>query len=237
MLPVNCVEPEIDLKNNERIYRNQGNLPLVSLLDPCCKRVLDIGCGAGDNAKLIKSSHPACEIYGVTQSASEADIAQVYMKRCWVANVEQDLPEDLLSLTFDAILFSHVLEHLREPAEVLRRISRVLRVGGQVLIAVPNVLSWRMRFQFLKGDFQYQSAGVLDDTHLHFYTYLTAAQTLLGKTSDLKVILQSVTGSVPLWLLRQFVLPGSLSRRIDDLGCRYFPNIFGVQVNIIAERL
>jgi len=94
-----------------------------------------------------------------------------------------------------------------------------------------------MRFQFLKGDFQYQSAGVLDDTHLHFYTYLTAAQTLLGKTSDLKVILQSVTGSVPLWLLRQFVLPGSLSRRIDDLGCRYFPNIFGVQVNIIAERL
>jgi 2-polyprenyl-3-methyl-5-hydroxy-6-metoxy-1,4-benzoquinol methylase len=227
---------EITQTDAERVYSNQGNLPLVSLLDRTCDRLLDIGCGAGDNARLIKSLHPECEVFGVTHAGSEAGIAQKYMAQCWVANVEEDLPENLATQTFDAILFSHVLEHLRDPAEVLRRVSRLVRVGGQVLIAVPNVLSWRMRIQFLRGDFQYESSGVLDDTHLHFYTYLTAAPLLFAKTPDLKLTVQSATGSVPLWLLRRHLLPRSWCRRIDELGCRHFPNLFGDQVTLCAVK-
>jgi 2-polyprenyl-3-methyl-5-hydroxy-6-metoxy-1,4-benzoquinol methylase len=214
----------------ERIYANQGNAPLIDLLDDKCGCLLDIGCGAGDNAALIKSRKPECDIFGITHSASEAALAKAHMARCWVIDIEEQLPDDLEEQSFDALIFSHVLEHLREPAVVLARFLPLLRRGGQVLIAVPNVLSWGMRLQFLRGDFRYGSCGVLDDTHLHFFTYLTADGYLLSKSHDLKLTHKSVSGSVPLWWLRRYVLPRQWSKYIDDWGCRQWPNLFGSQV-------
>ena len=101
-----------------------------------------------------------------------------------------------------------------------------------MLIAVPNVLSWRMRLQFLQGNFEYESTGVLDDTHLRFFTYFTADQYLLAKSPDLQVSTKTVSGSVPLWWLRRHILPQRWSERIDQWGCRHWPNLFGSQVLI-----
>src|ERR1700682_4681978 len=137
-------------------------------------------------------------------------------------------------MRFDAIVFSHVLEHVRDPALVLQKFSNLLRRGATVIIAVPNVLSFAMRLQFLEGDFEYQSDGVLDDTHLRFFTYLTADRYLLGKSPELKLVSKSVTGSVPQWWLRRYFLPKSWSMRIDSLGCRIWPNLFGEQVLLKA---
>lgn len=95
------------------------------------------------------------------------------MERCWVCDVEGDLPNELTTERYDALLFSHVLEHLRDPAMVLARLTKFVKMEGVVLISVPNVLSWRQRIDFLPGRFECQSAGVLDDTHLHFFTYHT----------------------------------------------------------------
>jgi hypothetical protein len=112
----------------------------------------------------------------------------------------------------------------------------LLRSGGTVLIAVPNVLSWVMRWRFLRGDFEYQSEGVLDDTHLRFFTYLTADRYLLGKSPQLRLVGKSVTGSVPHWPLRGYALPKKWSAFIDMLGCRCCPNLFGDQVLVKAVR-
>jgi 2-polyprenyl-3-methyl-5-hydroxy-6-metoxy-1,4-benzoquinol methylase len=127
----------------DRVYSNQGNSPLISLLGKDCNRLLDIGCGAGDNAALIKSRYPESNVFGITHSAAEAELAKKYMTRCWVFDIEDKLTDDLAHQSFDVLIFSHVLEHLRDPAEVLSRLSRLLRRGGQVLIAFPNLLSWR----------------------------------------------------------------------------------------------
>jgi SAM-dependent methyltransferase len=228
------VDREVSLPPTERIYENLGNLPLIKLLDGSRHRVLDIGCGAGDNAVLIRSRHSDCEIFGITHSAAEAERAQIHMKKCWVIDIEGEFPADLLSQSFDVQIFSHVLEHLRNPATVVARFSRLLRKGGQVLIAVPNILSLRMRLQFLRGDFQYQPSGPLDDTHLHFYTYLTADHCLLSEASDLKLTHKVVNGSVPLWLLRRHIFPTAWSKRVDAWGERHWPNLFGGQVLIRA---
>jgi SAM-dependent methyltransferase len=220
--------------NPDRVYKNDGNTPLIDLLDPGIRRILDVGCGAGDNANLINSRHPNCEIHGITYSAAEADIAKKRMTSCRVWDVESDFPDDLNTMRFDAILFSHVLEHLRDPRSVVNSFSRLLQNRGIVLIAVPNTLSWTMRWRFLRGDFEYQSSGVLDDTHLRFFTYTTADKYLLVKSPHLKLVSKSVTGSVPLWLLRRYILPRKLSAFIDKLGCRHWPNLFGDQVLIKA---
>jgi SAM-dependent methyltransferase len=221
---------------SQRIYSNKGNPPLIELLSRKCKRLLDIGCGAGDNAALVKSMHPECEIFGITHSPVEAKLAQKYMVKCWIFDVEDELPDDLSNQTFDALIVSHILEHLRDPAKALARFSQLLRSGGEALIAVPNILSWRMRVQFLLGNFEYESAGVLDDTHLRFFTYFTADQYLLSKSPDLKLVDKVADGSVPLWWLRRYFFPEKLSKYLDKWGCRHWPNLFGDQILIKAVK-
>ena len=219
-----------------RVYSNLGNAPLLDLLGKGCNRVLDIGCGAGDNAKLLKATYPDIDISGITHSAAEADLAQKHLTRCWVFDIEGKFPDDLAHKSFDVLIFSHVLEHLRDPAVVLARFSQLLCSGGQVLIAIPNVLSWRMRIQFLLGSFDYESVGVLDDTHLRFVTYFTADQYLLSGSPDLELTDKVAHGSVPLWWLRRHVFPQKWSERIDHWGCRRWPNLFGYQVLIRAVK-
>jgi 2-polyprenyl-3-methyl-5-hydroxy-6-metoxy-1,4-benzoquinol methylase len=220
--------------HRDRIYKNNGNESLLALLDDDPRMVLDVGCGAGDNAYLLNSRYPGCEVHGITHSRAEAKIAGQLMTACWVFDIEGDIPEDLRSLKFDAVILSHVLEHLRDPATILEKFAKLLLPGGCAIVAVPNTLSWAMRWQFIRGRFEYQLDGVLDDTHLRFFTYFTADKYLLAKSPELKLVSKSVTGSVPQWWLRRYLLPKSWSGRIDALGCRFWPNLFGDQVILKA---
>jgi 2-polyprenyl-3-methyl-5-hydroxy-6-metoxy-1,4-benzoquinol methylase len=222
---------------SERIYKNLGNAPVVALVNRNSRRVLDVGCGAGDNAALLKAQLPDCDVFGITYSAVEAERARRQMTECWVGDVETWAPEELDRESFDAILFSHVLEHLRHPARVVECYSQFLRRGGQVVIAVPNVLAVRQRLRFLFGSFEYTpEGGVMDDTHLHFYTYRTADKYLLSGCSDLRLTQKIAPGHVPLGI-RGKLIPNSLGRRIDAFAGRHWPNLFGNQVIVVAEKL
>ncbi len=220
--------------NRDRIYANHGNAPLIRLLDRDAHQVLDVGCGAGDNAELVQTRFPGCQIHGITHSRAEAEVARPRMSSCTVWDIEGDIPVEFDTMRFDAIIFSHVLEHLREPDSVLHNFSRLLKDGGVAIIAVPNVLSWAMRWQFLCGNFEYRSDGILDNTHLRFFTYFTAERYLLSKSPELKLVFKGVTGSVPQWWLRRFLLPKKGSEFIDTLGCRIWPNLFGGQILLRA---
>jgi SAM-dependent methyltransferase len=213
-----------------RVYDNAANPALCALLGPGSRRVLDVGCGAGQNAAWLTEQHPGMTIVGITRSPAEAELARRYLERCWVLDLERELPAELAAERFDTILCSHVLEHLREPSLVLGRLARLLASGGRVLIAVPNVLGWRQRLAFLAGRFEYARDGVLDSTHLRFFTYDTADRYLLAETPELRLDEKLVTGNVPLWGLRRHVLPYAWSSRIDAFGCRVRPNLFGSEV-------
>lgn len=222
--------------SHDRVYVNEGNPPLLALVEAGAGRILDIGCGAGNNAALLKSRDENCEVYGVTVSEGEASLASQHLEHCWVFDAEGEIPTDLTRQSFDVLIFSHVLEHFRDPSSAVAKFSRLLRSGGQVVIAVPNVLSWRMRVQFLLGRFEYASAGVLDDTHLRFFTYLTADKYLLSEAPDLELTHKVADGSAPLWVLRRYFLPSRVSGRIDRFVSRCWPNLFGGQVLIRAVK-
>lgn len=219
-----------------RVYQNKGNAPLLAMMTDGHQRVLDVGCGAGDNAMIIRRDNPGCMVEGITYSRTEADIAGRHMERCWGFDIERDFPAEFADRSFDTMLFSHVLEHMREPADVLARFVRLLAPGGAVLIAVPNIVVWRQRLKFLRGSFDYEPMGLMDETHLRFITYRTAESVLLSRSPDLRVIEKSVEGSVPLWVLRRHVFPTSWSAAIDRWGERRWPNLFGGQILIKARR-
>jgi 2-polyprenyl-3-methyl-5-hydroxy-6-metoxy-1,4-benzoquinol methylase len=220
----------------ERIYDNAGNPALCALLAPGARRVLDVGCGAGANAALLRARAPGSTIEGITFSAAEAELARRQLDRCWLFDLEQSFPAELEAARFDALVCSHVLEHLREPSAVLGRLARLLRPGGCALIAVPNVLCWQQRLAFLAGRFEYRAHGVLDGTHLRFFTYDTADRYLLAEAPELRLVAKHVTGSVPLWWLRRRVLPRRWSAGIDALGCRARPNLFGTEILLKAVK-
>lgn len=220
----------------QRVYENTGNVDLLNLLDPESRIVLDVGCGAGDNAALLSRSRPEAEIYGITLSHEEKNRAMEHMEACWVADVEEKIPAKAQDRTYDTLLFSHVLEHLREPAATLSKFVSLLEPGGIVLIAIPNVLVLSQRLKFLAGRFEYQTMGIMDSTHLRFFTYQTADTYLTDPISELTTDVKTVTGHLPLGSLRRHLFPAAVSNALDAAARRAFPNLFGNQILLRARK-
>src|SRR5262249_60853281 len=133
-------------------------------------RILDVCCGSGDTARFIEVRIPGISIEGITHNPIEASVAEGVLDRVHVFDIEADIPSTLPE-DFDCLLFSHVLEHMRDPPRVVKRFASHLVQGGTIVIAVPNVLEWRTRMRFLRGDWSYAEHGILDRTHLKFFTY------------------------------------------------------------------
>ncbi len=216
-------------------YKNSGNQLVLSLVPPGTRRVLDIGCGAGDNARCLLAERPGIHIVGITHSAEEAQMAAPYLAAVHRLDIERDIKVDL-GQDYDLLLFSHVLEHLRSPVDVIRRFLPLLSVGGHVLIAVPNTLEWRTRIGFLRGNFRYTEHGILDRTHLRFFTYETAPVELIEPLSELTLVERKGRGALPLGRLRRRLLSSRLSSKLDEAAVRSCPNVFAGEVAILARR-
>jgi SAM-dependent methyltransferase len=213
---------------DDRVYSDAGNPRVVELIDRDLVDVLDVGCGSGDTAALLRARDPHKRIDGITASRAEAERAASRLDHCWVANVEEALPQALTERRYDVLVLSHVLEHMREPERVVARFAALLRPGGVCVIALPNVMVYRQRWQFLRGRFDYQAQGLMDETHLRFYSYDSAPR-VLSQTPELSIVHRDVTGSAPLWRARRMLRP-PMAAAIDALACRSWPNLFGAEL-------
>jgi 2-polyprenyl-3-methyl-5-hydroxy-6-metoxy-1,4-benzoquinol methylase len=223
------------MQQSQMIYKNHGNQLVLSMLRPDARRVLDIGCGAGDNARILLNMHPSMKIVGITLSPAEAAIARAYLEEVHIADVEEsDL--SFISGSFDAVICSHVLEHLKHPVAVLKRVIQFLNDEGQVVVAVPNVVELKNRIKLVLGKFEYENQGIMDSTHLRFFTWHSAAKNLIEPIPELHLESKVAEGSFPLWWFRRFLLPRFVSHWFDALATRAFPNLFGWQIVICARR-
>jgi 2-polyprenyl-3-methyl-5-hydroxy-6-metoxy-1,4-benzoquinol methylase len=131
-------------------------------------RVLDIGCAAGDVARIL--SQRDCSVWGVENDRVAAELARAYCKGVVLGDIaDLDLEETLAGTAFDVVLFLDVLEHLLDPAAALRKAAGVLAADGKVLASIPNVAHGAVRLQLLGGRFRYTDAGLLDRTHVKFF--------------------------------------------------------------------
>lgn len=212
-------------------YKNNGNLNLLNLLPSLPGRLLDCGCGAGDNARILKDR--GWQITAVTIDYREKEAAGSFCDAVYLADLEEGLPVGL-SGAFDVVLASHVLEHLANPERFLHQVHQRLSPGGILAVALPNIAHYRQRFSLLQGRFQYTETGPLDRTHLRFYTYWTAIELLKENGYDL--IMTQADGALPWWKARLF-LPEKLLRSIDSKVVSHLPNLFGHQSLLIAQAM
>jgi len=133
--------------------------------------VLDIGCGSGGFGAYLKQRFgPETEVWGVEPEAAPAERAAGHLNRVLCMPAEQAVSQ-LPDGHFDVIVFNDSLEHMIDPGTVLRMMSAKLRPGGRVFACIPNVRYYRVLFDlFVRKDWVYQDEGVLDHTHLRFFT-------------------------------------------------------------------
>jgi len=151
--------------------------------------VLDVGCGFATTSQHIAKR--GNRVTGIESSAEAVAVARGRVSEVIQADL-QHLDDVKLSLggrRFDAIIFADVLEHLAWPIGILRGYLDLLKDGGIVIISLPNVALWSVRLNLLFGSFRYQETGVLDRTHLRFFTHHTAHQMI--KAAGLYTYLQT----------------------------------------------
>jgi 2-polyprenyl-3-methyl-5-hydroxy-6-metoxy-1,4-benzoquinol methylase len=191
--------------------------------------VLDCGCGAGDNARILAAR--GFQVTGITLSEGEGAAARANCERVLIADLEVGLPSDVGD-GFSVVLMSHVLEHLVDPTAVLRDARRVLSPDGFLAVALPNVLVYPNRARLVSGRFDYTDAGIMDETHVRFYTFETGAALL--QRCGWQVTHASADGAFPLWRLRR-ALPTRFARALDVAACAWYPGLFGFQLLFLAR--
>ena len=136
--------------------------------------LLDLGCGFGTTSGRIQAL--GNRVTGVEADPGAAGVAQARLGRVIQADLMdlEAVEAALGEARFDVILFADVLEHLPAPSLALTAYLGRLRPGGRVLISLPNVGLWSVRLSLLAGRWNYADTGVLDRTHLRFFTLRTA---------------------------------------------------------------
>jgi len=156
----------------QRIVKDerQDSLSLIAGLIEPGQSVLDLGMGTGGLGQFL-SQRGAIVADGVTLNAAEADIARTWYRRAVVADLDRDSLTDLFGAEqYDCIVCADVLEHLKAPQHVLAQCKRLLKPGGRLLTSVPNAGYCGLVAELMQGEFRYRPEGLLDATHLRFFT-------------------------------------------------------------------
>lgn len=156
-------------ENKPKGYYDNVREEMLKYLPETAKKILDVGCGNGAFASIVKKKNNA-EVWGIELMEDEAKVAATVLDKVFVGVCEKyidDLPENY----FDAIYFNDVLEHLADPYSVLDTLKSKLTPEGVIISSLPNVRFYRTfsKVVFSK-DWKYDEFGIMDKTHLRFFT-------------------------------------------------------------------
>lgn len=186
------------------------------------KRVLEIGCSTGYLSEAM--ARQGCRVTGVEIDPVAGEEAKRHCEQVLIGDIET-LDLSALGSGYEVLMLADVLEHLRDPVTALKRLAPLLAPGGYAVISVPNVGNWGMRLALLAGRWEYTERGILDRTHLRFFTL----RTIVRAVRDAGYSLRNLDASSPV----PFNPPFLISRLAHAVG-KLRPSFFAYQFIIVA---
>lgn len=191
-------------------------------LVPENSKLLELGCATGFMSKYF-TQIKKCHVFGVEIDPQMAKKASESCENILVGDL--DLPQTWTKIRelapFDVVFASAVIEHLKDPWLTLQSIKQTLKPSGMLIITTSNIAHWRMRLKLLLGNWQYQEYGILDNTHLRFFTYETFIKAVEAAGFAIEHIGIDPAGGIKYfnWLVQ------------------HFPNLYAHQMVLKARKL
>lgn len=156
-------------------YYDNINQDLLLRMNLQARSVLELGCGAGALAQAYKALHPAINYVGVELFPEAGHLAEKVLDQVLIGDLDDSsVLFELSQMTpkngFDLVVCGDILEHLKDPWKVLRDVYGLLSEKGECLACLPNVGHWSVVAQLIGGQWNYADQGLLDRTHLRFFT-------------------------------------------------------------------
>ncbi len=196
------------------------------------RRLLDVGAADGLLSRLLTDA--GWRVTGIEADPARAEAGRAYCEHMVVSDLDRGVPE--FEAPFDAIVYGDVLEHLVDPLRTVVGLNRWLAPGGRVVVSVPNVAHLVIRLSLLFGRFDYFDRGILDRTHLRFFTDRSLRR-LLG-AAGLVVVRRTAT-ALPLYQVAPVTWHGRVLDAVHAVSAalsRTFPRLLGYQFVVVAER-
>jgi ubiquinone/menaquinone biosynthesis C-methylase UbiE len=153
------------------------NAELLRLVPPSSRALVEVGCSSGALAREFKKINPACDYLGIEIDPTYTAMATRHCDEAITADIETlgdaffDQQQDR-----DCWIFGDALEHLKDPWRVLKSIRRVMPDQGCVVACIPNAQHWSVQVRLSVGQFRYEDSGLLDRTHLRWFTRTTISE-------------------------------------------------------------
>jgi 2-polyprenyl-3-methyl-5-hydroxy-6-metoxy-1,4-benzoquinol methylase len=180
------------------------------------KRILEFGCANGFISRHLRER--GCSVTGVENDHAAAEEARQWCEKVVVTDLNKQEWVEQVGRDFNTVLFGDVLEHLVHPEHALRMAAKVLAPDGRIIICLPNIAHWRVRASLLRGRFEYEPTGILDATHLRFFTIGSARKFI--EDAGYRVVSTHF-----------FVGGGNITRPLRLL----FPRLFALQMMFVAQ--
>ena len=154
-------------------YYDRVRDELLDMIAVAPGAVLDVGCGGGATDAELKRRFAAATVVGIEPVAAAAARAAKRLDRVICANAEtlDFAAAGIAPGTFDLIIVADVLEHMYDPWHMLERLRPLLALGGRILASIPNVRNLWLLEKIARGNFDYRDEGLLDITHIRFFTF------------------------------------------------------------------